>query len=100
MAGNAEGPLGNPVALRRGVMGAACIETALIFIAIRLSSAPASVPGPVKPTAGALVALATFFLLVLPAWLLAWFNRALLLALTLAALAGIVCAALLLMPAI
>jgi len=85
----------NPVKLRRGVMDAACLETALIFIAIRLASAPASVPGPVKPTGGAIVALLAFFLLILPAWLLAWANRGPLLALVLVAVAGAVCVALL-----
>jgi hypothetical protein len=42
-------------------------------------------------TVGTIVALLTFFLLVLPAWLLAWFNRALPLAVTLIAVAGVAC---------
>jgi len=97
MAGNMEGPSWNPITLRRGVLGVACIETAVIFVLLQLSSEPASPAGPIKMTPGALLALAVFFLLVLPAWLLAWFNRALLLALGLAAGAAAGCAALFLM---
>src|SRR5690242_18133611 len=100
MAGNTPGPSWNPVTLRRGVLGAAAIETSLIFILVQLSSAPASAAEPIKMTPGAVIALAVFFLLVLPAWLLAWFNRAVLLAVTLAAVAGVGCVALLLMLAI
>jgi len=92
MADNTQGRSWNPVTLRRGVLGAACIETALIFFAIHASTA-----GQGTMTRAAAVALATFFLLVLPAWLLAWSNRALGLAVALAAVAGIVCVALLAM---
>ena len=95
MADNAQGPRWNPVTVRRGVLGVACMETTLIFLAIQLSSGPASPAGPVRPTGGALVALLAFFLLVLPAWLLAWFNRGLPLAVTLVAIAGLACIALL-----
>jgi hypothetical protein len=95
MTDNAQGPRWNPVTVRRGVLGIACVETAFIFFAIQLSSAPASPVGPVKLTGGALIALLAFFLLVLPAWLLAWFNRALPLAVTLVAVARVACIALL-----
>ena len=86
-----EAPFWDPVALRRGILIATGIETAFFFLLIALSAIPTATPGTSSATVAAVVALFVFFLFVLPAMMLAYFNQVLILALGLAAIAGMLC---------
>lgn len=81
-------PFWDPAALRRGILIATGIETAFFFLLIAPSAIPTSRPGTSNATVAVVIAFFVFFLFVLPAMMLAWFNQILILALGLATIAG------------
>jgi hypothetical protein len=83
-----EQPFWDPVALRRGILIATGVETAFFCLTIALTAIPASRPGTSVATIAAFVAMVIFFLTVLPAMVLAFFDLQLIVALGLAAIAG------------
>ena len=85
-----EQPFWDPVSLRRGILIATAIETAFFFLTIALAARQKTAPGTSNATIAVVIEMFVFFPLVLPALLLAWFNRMLILALGLATIAGIV----------
>ncbi len=80
----------DPVALRRGVLIAAGIETAFFVLTIALAARRSGTPGTSEATIAAVVATLVFFPFVLPALLLGYFDRMLILAAGLAAIAAMI----------
>ena len=83
-----EEPFWDPVALRRGILITTGIETAFFFLVIASTAIPPSAPGTSMRTIAAFIAMFIFFTIVLPAMVLAFFNLQLIVALGLAAIAG------------
>ena len=83
-------PFWDPVALSGGILIAAGIETAFFLLTIALSAVRSGGPGTSEATIGATIGTLVFFPFVLPALLLGWFDRMLILAAGLAAIAAII----------